>query len=115
MKEVLSVVFLSSLFGVVGVANAAADAVPLPGKGELKVTDRTYVCGDKQIGVKYFDKGSNQLAIVPVEGEGELVFVRTVSASGAIYASGQYLWSGKIDWMDLKDTIQGKTLSCKVK
>ena len=41
--------------------------------------------------VEYLDGAGNSLAVLPIEGR-SLIFANVISASGARYASGRYVW-----------------------
>lgn len=41
--------------------------------------------------VEYLNAGENHLAVLPVHGK-QLVFANVISASGARYAAGRYIW-----------------------
>lgn len=41
--------------------------------------------------VEYLNAGENHLALLPVHGK-QLVFANVISASGARYAAGRYIW-----------------------
>ncbi len=74
---------------------ASADvslSIPLPTDATSSVTSRIYACdGGQPFAVQYINSGPNALAIVPIKGE-KRIFVNVVSASGAKYASGEYVW-----------------------
>lgn len=42
--------------------------------------------------MQYLNKGDNSIAVVPVSDNSTLVFSNVISASGAKYAAGQYIW-----------------------
>lgn len=52
-----------------------------------------YKCENgRKFTVQYLNKGDNSLAVVPVSDNSTLVFSNVISASGAKYAAGQYIW-----------------------
>ena len=65
--------------------------------------------------VDYINAAPNYLALVPIDGA-TLVFNTVLSASGARYAAGKYLWSTKGGGAELFDLTQGANakpvLSC---
>ncbi|PIE15035.1 MAG: hypothetical protein CSA68_08755 [Rhodobacterales bacterium] len=74
---------------------ASADvslSIPLAADATSSVTSEIYSCdGAEPFVVQYINSGPNTLAIVPIKGEMR-IFVNVVSASGAKYASGEYVW-----------------------
>ncbi|RUT35079.1 hypothetical protein EMQ25_03760 [Arsenicitalea aurantiaca] len=85
----------------------------LQGDAERNVV--TYECeGIDPITVEYVNANPIFLAFVPVDGE-KLVFVNVLAASGARYASGQYVWWTRGAEATLHDEIAGEEaepLSC---
>lgn len=78
----------------------------LSGNAERTVT--SYECeGAEPFQVEYVNAAPVFLAFVPVNGE-KLIFVNVIAASGARYASGQYVWWTKGGSADLYDTITGE-------
>ena len=100
---------LACLFSL-AVAPALADVslsggVTLSGDAEIKNT--TYDCGDAgKLAVQYVNAAPNFLAVIPIK-EQSLVFVNTISASGAKYESGQYVWWNKGSDATLSDITEG--------
>ena len=69
------------------------DALVLPGDAKLDSRSVSYKCEDgRKISVQYLNKGDNSLAVVPVTDASSLVFANVISASGAKYDAGQYVW-----------------------
>ncbi len=70
--------------------------VDYPGPaGDAKLDTRSvdYKCENgRKFTVQYLNKGDNSLAVVPVSDNSTLVFSNVISASGAKYAAGQYIW-----------------------
>jgi len=56
--------------------------------------------------VQYVNINPNFLALVPVE-DGTLIFASVISASGARYAAGQWVWWTSGPEADLYDTTNG--------
>ncbi len=75
------------------------------GDSEVKVTK--YDCtGHDPVTVQYLNAAPNFLALIPIEGQ-TLIFVNTISASGAKYESGQYVWWNKGSDATLSDVTEG--------
>ena len=96
---------------VCGMASPAlADAtlgvgLSVTGNSEIKVA--TYACeGRDPLSVEYLNAAPNFLALVPV-GDQTLVFVNVISASGAKYESGSYVWWIKGSDATLHDITEG--------
>lgn len=67
-----------------------------------------YRCdGDKRLTARYFNSADNQIAILRLDGK-PLLFVTVLSASGARYAHGKYVWWTKGDDAMLQDFTQGE-------
>lgn len=67
-----------------------------------------YRCDDdKRLTARYFNSRDNQIAILRLDGK-PLLFVTVLSASGARYAHGQYVWWTKGDDAMLQDFTQGE-------
>jgi membrane-bound inhibitor of C-type lysozyme len=104
-----------ALLAVFATAPAAA-AAPTAGqeapKPQISVTGGAsqavrYDCGQgKGRTVTYINGDPDHLAVVPVDGA-KRIFVNVISASGARYASGQYIWwtKGREAW--LYDVMHG--------
>jgi membrane-bound inhibitor of C-type lysozyme len=85
--------------------------------GDAQVKTSIYDCkGHDPITVQYLDVAPNFLALVPVDGPKPLIFVNVISASGAKYESGQYVWWNKGSEATLSDVTEGldaaPVLSC---
>jgi membrane-bound inhibitor of C-type lysozyme len=75
--------------------------------GDAEIKNLTYDCGqDEPLNVEYVNAAPNFLAVLPVRGE-QLIFVATLSASGAKYQSGSYVWWDKGSEATLSDTTEG--------
>jgi membrane-bound inhibitor of C-type lysozyme len=78
----------------------------------------SYDCGaEAPLLVTYLNAAPNFLAVVPIEGETQpLVFAAVLSASGARYASGHWIWHTKGPDANLFDAAEGDAaepvLSC---
>ncbi|MET3924648.1 MliC family protein [Devosia sp. 2618] len=76
-------------------ANAVESSLQLQiGSGDLERHIVSYECGaEAPLVVTYINAAPNFLAIVPVLEEAEpLLFASVISASGARYASGKWIW-----------------------
>lgn len=72
---------------------AQVDYLALPGDAKLDTRSVDYKCENgRKFTVQYLNKGDNSLAVVPVSDNSTLVFSNVISASGAKYAAGQYIW-----------------------
>jgi len=77
----------------------------LSGNAEVKVA--TYDCeGHDPLTVQYLNAAPNFLALLPIDGQVQ-IFVNTISASGAKYESGQYIWWNKGSDATLSDVTEG--------
>lgn len=76
--------------------------------GNAEIRSTTYSCDgrDEPLAVQYINAAPNFLALIPVEGR-TLVFVNTISASGAKYEAGQYVWWDKGSEATLSDVTEG--------
>lgn len=95
---------------------ATADAVlsiPLKIGATDSVNSIAYSCDDGDaLSVQYVNAGANALAILPIDGE-DRIFVNAVSASGARYVSGAYVWWTKGNAATLENELQaGSIESC---
>jgi membrane-bound inhibitor of C-type lysozyme len=82
-------------------ASVAAEdfAVRLPGVAVTRI-HASFECGTDGVAlglpagpftVQYLNAGENHLAVLPVNGQA-LIFANVISASGARYAAGRYVW-----------------------
>ncbi len=80
------------------------------GKAASQTDVTPYDCGtETPLVVTYINANPNFLAILPVADEPqELVFASVISASGARYASGQWVWWSKGSDASLYDTTLGE-------
>ena len=77
----------------------------ITGNAEIKLAK--YACeGHDPIVVQYVNASPNFLALIPVAGQ-TLIFVNTLSASGAKYESGQFVWWNKGADATLSDITEG--------
>jgi len=114
MKQVLWIAALLAL-----ASPALADVtigVGLSVTGDSQVKMTTYDCtGHDPMVVQYLNAAPNFLALIPIGGQ-TLIFVNTISASGAKYESGQYVWWDKGSDATLSDVTEGldaaPVLSC---
>jgi membrane-bound inhibitor of C-type lysozyme len=107
LPATLALALSAGLFAT-GVAHAAQLTVE-----EIDADARqtvTYQCADQKqpVRVSYWHAGNGQsFALVPVNGQ-RLLFVDTVSASGAKYQAGRYTWWTKGRDANLYDEIAGE-------
>lgn len=78
-------------------------------KGNAQRDVITYLCEglDEPLTVEYVNAHPIFLALVPVAGESR-IFVNVLSASGARYASGQYVWWTQGSEAQLYDEMAGE-------
>lgn len=115
MRLVASALVLLSL-SVPALAMEPAMQVVIPLAANAQQDVKTYHCEgiEEPLTVQYLNADPTYLAFVPVDGQ-KLLFVNVVSASGARYASGQYVWWTKGASADLYDETKGedaKPVSC---
>lgn len=96
-------------FAAVSGAARAADLIPLP---DIRTTHRTmqrYTCATGRIvNVTYLDTTNGQsFAILPVNGK-QMLFVNTLSGSGAKYQAASYTWWTKGAQATLYDATLGE-------
>ena len=104
-----------AMFATAGTASAQATlSIPLASGTVDSVQSQTYSCDDgDSFSVQYVNAGANALAIFPIDGE-DRIFVNVVSASGAKYASGQYVWWTKGDSATLENEMEDtSTKTCQ--
>ncbi|NTJ42676.1 hypothetical protein G6L28_08715 [Agrobacterium larrymoorei] len=84
-----------------------ADDITLPMPGDTKVEQVTarYQCGAEVVSVVYINAGSVNLARLEM-GNTIIVASSIISASGAKYAGGPYIWWSKGDNADLYDVMR---------
>ena len=81
--------------------------VDLSISGDAEIRNTTYDCGDAgKLAVRYVNASPNFLALIPVK-DRTLIFANTISASGAKYESGQYIWWNKGAEATLSDVTEG--------
>jgi len=77
----------------------------IAGESEIKLVK--YDCeGRDPLTVQYLNAAPNFLALIPIDGQ-TLIFANTLSASGAKYESGQYIWWNKGSDATLTDVTEG--------
>ena len=104
-----------AMVATTGVASAEATlSIPLALGATDSVLSQTYTCADgASIAVQYVNAGANRLALLPIDGA-ERIFVNVVSASGARYVSGEYVWWSKGDGATLENEMkEGSLQDCK--
>ena len=97
--------YIAAIAGVVLIAGSGAPvpaedlSVRLPGVAVTRI-HASFECGADGVAlglpagpftVEYLNAGENHLAVLPVHGQA-LVFANVISASGARYAAGRYIW-----------------------
>lgn len=94
-------------------ASAAAAAevsvtlsIPVTGATSVNSTAVAYECAGRAVTATYVNAGSVSLAVLEIDGE-TIVASNVVSASGARYAGGRYVWWTKGEEADLYDLTQG--------
>lgn len=93
--------------GVCAVPPAAAEGLPLaPPVEEVRVDYRCTGALDA-VSVRYVNGADQSFAVVPLEGI-DRIFVTVLSASGARYASGPYVWWSARDGAALYDLRLGE-------
>ena len=92
-----------------GQASAAELTISIPGDMDLapERIQVTYDCAGQSLDVEYTNAGPIALATFIYEGE-PLVVANVLSASGARYAGGQYIWWTKGNDASLYDLMQGE-------
>lgn len=95
-----------TLVGLAGAASAASIEIPLPEGIEAETVEAAYVCDERNINVTYVNAGDISLALLEFEDK-TVVASNVLSASGARYAGGQYIWWSKGDTADLYDLTEG--------
>ncbi len=99
-------------------AAALADdiTIALPAGQTVERTKVRYHCeGMASVDVEYINAGENALAVVTLV-RVPLVFASVLSASGARYAAGPYVWWTKgrdADFYDLRRGEDGEPVSCR--
>jgi membrane-bound inhibitor of C-type lysozyme len=89
-------------------AASSAVIVTLGTTGDFERKTLQYGCQgqDAPMSVDYINAAPNYLALVPIEGS-TLIFNTVLSASGARYAAGKYVWWTKGPDASLYDLTQG--------
>ena len=105
MKQIAAIL-ASILLATPALADATI-GVGLTVTGDSQIKTTKYDCtGHDPMVVQYLNAAPNFLALIPIEGQ-TLVFVNTISASGAKYESGQYVWWDKGSDATLSDVTEG--------
>lgn len=90
-----------------GVAMADPLTIELPVAATAERSTTVYSCGEgRKVTAEYVNAGDNALALVDT-GEGAILMVNVISASGARYAGRQYVWWTKGDTADFYDLTRG--------
>ena len=117
-KMLLSVAAITALLQSAALATEISLQIEIAATGDFQRHIMTYDCAtETPLTVTYINAAPNFLAVVPVpEEDEELIFASVVSASGASYASGRWLWSTKGTEASLQDSTLGDeaepVLSC---
>lgn len=99
--------FLAMLIGPLAFADDAPHiSIEVENSSPNMRTAARYDCAGKTVEVEYVNVEPDHLAIVPVEGQ-KRIFALVMSASGARYASGQYIWWSKGREASLYDEMKG--------
>jgi membrane-bound inhibitor of C-type lysozyme len=79
------------------------------------VNSASYLCEDgESFSAHYVNAGVNLLALLTIDGE-DRIFVNVMSASGARYVSGQYVWWTKGSSATLDNRLaEGSMKSCRL-
>jgi membrane-bound inhibitor of C-type lysozyme len=105
MKQIICAGMLLTLASPAFADVSIGVGLTIPGDAEIKNT--VYDCGDAgKLAVQYLNAAPNFLALIPIKDQ-TLVFVNTISASGAKYESGQYVWWNKGADATLSDVTEG--------
>lgn len=81
-------------------------SIPVTGATSVNSTAVAYECAGRAVTATYVNTGSVSLAVLEIDGE-TVVASNVVSASGARYAGGRYVWWTKGEEADLYDLMQG--------
>jgi len=120
LKQMIMVLALS--FSITTVAVPATDlTIHLSGSEPIARKTLTYQCDTEAVklglpaepfSVEYINGAGNSLVILPISGK-SLIFVNVMSASGARYASGIYIWwdAGSRGTTLYSDSLAGKDQS----
>ncbi|MBD0414790.1 MliC family protein [Oryzicola mucosus] len=108
LRNVTAATVLSMGLGPVSAQEVDASSIKLTldpaANGEVISVD--YRCGGAAtVNVRYVNADPNTLAVIPVDGQ-SLIFVSTLSGSGARYVSGKYEWWSKGAEGTLRDLTQ---------
>jgi membrane-bound inhibitor of C-type lysozyme len=98
-------------------ASAAAGTIPIEVDGEVSRESVVYDCAGARLEVEYINSRGNALAVLGLA-DGPLVMANVLSASGARYAGGRYIWWTRGDHGDLYDLMQGEDaepVSCEAR
>lgn len=107
MTKLRSIMLATALGFAAQAAMAGEIVIPLEDGLEVGDLSVTYDCAGEDFPVRYINAGpSIGLASFTVEGE-PIVAAITVSASGARYQGGRYIWWTKGDEASLYDVMAG--------
>jgi membrane-bound inhibitor of C-type lysozyme len=106
MRTAAACLALLALAGPAAAQTSFTLGLTITGDAERKLT--RYDCeGADSFDVEYVNAAPNFLALLPVDGQTYL-FASVIAASGARYASGQYVWWTKGPDAELYDVSQGE-------
>jgi membrane-bound inhibitor of C-type lysozyme len=100
LKSLMNASVLLGALALAAVASATDMTIHLKGNQSISRQTIKYECDAQAekmglpagtFSVEYLNGAGNSLAVVPVNGN-SLIFANVVSASGARYAAGQYIW-----------------------
>lgn len=101
----LRVVLAALCAGMIAAPGWAADIVIAVPDG-IAIDDSTHIydCPGGQVSVRYINAGTVSLAVFEWDGD-QIVASNVVSASGARYAGGRYVWWSKGEEATLEDLM----------
>lgn len=105
-RTILATTIATALLSTAATAAETSLQLQISSDSDFQRHNITYDCAaDAPITVTYINAAPNFLAVVPIPEEAEpLVFASVISASGARYASGKWVWWSKGADAELYDT-----------
>jgi membrane-bound inhibitor of C-type lysozyme len=79
--------------------------ISMPADTKAEHVDATYQCGSEKVSVTYINAGSVNLARLSI-GNAVIIASNVISASGAKYVGGPYVWWSKGSEADLYDLMR---------
>ena len=110
-KPILAVFLATAMLAPISAqAVETSIEIELGTSGDFERREILYDCSDGEpFDVTYINAAPNFLALVPIADEPELhIFTSVISASGARYASGQWIWWTKGPDASLYDATLGE-------